>query len=511
MREFALGRRAAVALLEPRRAAAQVRGDRLAAGGEHAHHLPADARDLEPVAVIARGPFQAEPGGEGFFQVLGDDRGDRADVLVIAERVRRPPLPVGAGPGDVGYLGMDVQLHVTVPRGVLQPVRHRQARLVPLASFPAVDAGAVGAGAGVAGFALEVAEPGVHGFPDHVIDLADQGGPVPIAVFVAGLAGQADVLAEGGVEDRDRLRQRNRQVKEQGALPGPVDSLGPEFALALGSGMRLGGQKLRVQVGGFAAAARGPAQLSAVGAFALAEQQVVRLALDPSGRARSREPWLLGPTTGQAALRHSRWPGCSSWPRPWPGRGRPASRCSQGHSPCSASRQLPLSPAPPRRGRSRTAHTHLMVHGCDARDLTMHYRVTKRPIKIRNERRSRWPEGSSWPRPSPGRGPRASRCSPGHSLCSGSRQLPLGAAPRRRPAVSRAAHAHRMMHGCDARNDHVTQGCAKRPIKIRNEKRTKWICRTYLVGHRGCRTLQSRYERTTVNRVMADAGVENRT
>ena len=61
LRELALGRLASVPLLEPRRALAQVRGDRLAAGGEHAHHLPADALDLEAVAVIAGGPFQAEP------------------------------------------------------------------------------------------------------------------------------------------------------------------------------------------------------------------------------------------------------------------------------------------------------------------------------------------------------------------------------------------------------------------------------------------------------------------
>ena len=50
--------------------------------------------------------------------------------------------------------------------------------------------------------------------------------------------------------------------------------------------MRLGGQQLRVQVGGFPAAVRGPAELGAVRGFALAEQQVIRLALDP----------LAGPT-----------------------------------------------------------------------------------------------------------------------------------------------------------------------------------------------------------------------
>ena len=280
MREFALGRRAAVPLLEPRRAAAQIRSDRLTAGGEHAHHLPADARDLEAVAVIARGPFQAEPAGEGFFQVLGDDRGDRADVLVVAERVRRPPLPIGGGPGDVGDLGVDVQLHVAVPGGVLQPVRHRQVGLVPLASLPAMDPGAVGAGAGVAGFALEVAEPGPDGLPDHVIDLADQGGPVRIALVVAGLAGQAGVLAQGGVEDRDRFGERNRQIEEERALPGLSDRFGPQLALAFGGGVRLSGQQPGVQVSGFAAAARGPAKLGAVRGPTLTEQQVIRFAFD---------------------------------------------------------------------------------------------------------------------------------------------------------------------------------------------------------------------------------------
>jgi hypothetical protein len=108
VRQFTLGRRAAVLLLEPRGTLAQVRGDRRAARGEHAHHLPADALDLEPVAVVAGGPFQAEPGGEGLFQMLGDDRGDRADVLVVAQRVRGSPLPVDAGAGDMGDLGVDM-------------------------------------------------------------------------------------------------------------------------------------------------------------------------------------------------------------------------------------------------------------------------------------------------------------------------------------------------------------------------------------------------------------------
>jgi hypothetical protein len=50
-------------------------------------------------------------------------------------------------------------------------------------------------------------------------------------------------------------------------LAGLLDGLGAEFALALGGGVRLGGQQLGVEVGGFAAAARGPAMLGAVGAW----------------------------------------------------------------------------------------------------------------------------------------------------------------------------------------------------------------------------------------------------
>src|SRR5208337_2267750 len=146
VRELALGGFASVALLEPRGAGAQVGGDGLAAGGEQAHHLAADALDLEAVPVVAGGPFQAEPGGEGFFQVLGDDRGDRADVLVVAEGVRGAPFAVGYGLGDVGDLGVDVQLHVAVAGGVLQPVRDGQVRFVPLAGLAAVDPGVVGAG-----------------------------------------------------------------------------------------------------------------------------------------------------------------------------------------------------------------------------------------------------------------------------------------------------------------------------------------------------------------------------
>ena len=94
-RQLALRRLAAQSLLELRRADTQVRGDRLPARGKHAHHLTADAFDLEAVPVIACYPRHAEPAGQRLLQVLGHDRGDRADVLVVTQGIRRPPLPVG--------------------------------------------------------------------------------------------------------------------------------------------------------------------------------------------------------------------------------------------------------------------------------------------------------------------------------------------------------------------------------------------------------------------------------
>jgi hypothetical protein len=103
---------------------------------------------------------------------------------------------------------------------------------------------------------------------------ADQAGPVRVALLVAGLAGQAGVLAQRGVEERDR------QVEEEGALPRLPDGLSAEFALAFGGGVRLGGQQRGVQVGGFPAVAWRAAELSAVGRFTFAEKQIVRLALD---------------------------------------------------------------------------------------------------------------------------------------------------------------------------------------------------------------------------------------
>ena len=202
-RQLALRRRAPAALLEGRRAGTQIRSDGLPPRGEQPHHLPRDAPDLKPVPVIACLPRQAEPAGQRLLQMLGHDRRYRAHVLVVSQRVWRSPLAVGGGLGGVGDLGVDVQLHVTVAGGVLQPVRHGQVRFVPLAGLPAVHPGVVRPGPGVARLPLEVAEARPDGLPDHLVDLGDQPGPVLLPRFVSGFAGQPDVLAEGSVKDRN--------------------------------------------------------------------------------------------------------------------------------------------------------------------------------------------------------------------------------------------------------------------------------------------------------------------
>jgi hypothetical protein len=67
---------------------------------------------------------------------------------------------------------------------------------------------------------------------------------------------------------------------EEGALPGLSGGFDPQLVLASGGGVRFSGQEAGVQAGGFAAGVGGPAQCGAVRGLALAEQQVVGMALD---------------------------------------------------------------------------------------------------------------------------------------------------------------------------------------------------------------------------------------
>ena len=81
-----------------------------------------------------------------------------------------------------------------------------------------------------------------------------------------------------------RVPRSRRSVCAEAALPASPGGFDPQLVLAFGGGVRFGGQQRGVQVGGFAPAVGGPAQRRFVGGLALAEEQVVRLALDPLAR-----------------------------------------------------------------------------------------------------------------------------------------------------------------------------------------------------------------------------------
>jgi hypothetical protein len=120
------------------------------------------------------------------------------------------------------------------------------------------------------------------------------------------LMGQAGILAERRVEDRDRLRHRQGQVEEQRALPRLPGRLQPQLTFPLGGRVRLAGQQQCVDVRGLPAIAGVPAQRCAVWGLVLPEQQVVRFPLDhlarlEAERLRGRAPPTAGRLTALLA------------------------------------------------------------------------------------------------------------------------------------------------------------------------------------------------------------------
>jgi hypothetical protein len=166
------------------------------------------------------------------------------------------------------------------------------------------------------------------------------------------------------VEDRDRLRQRQRQVEEQRAPPRLPASPGPQLPLPLRRGPRLGRQQPGIDLCGLPAADRRPPQRRAIGGFALAEQQVVRVTLD----------YLAG---GEAERLRGRTPPAA--------RGLPAllARLDVITGRVQGQGWVDLLPhiiqvitlaqradngqrLPPPSGADGTDHDHQVVHGCDA-------------------------------------------------------------------------------------------------------------------------------------------------
>ena len=191
-----------------------------------------------------------------------------------------------------------MQLHVAVAGGVLQPVRHRQPGLAPLPGLPPVRAAPVRAGAGVPGLALEVPKPRPDRLVDHPVDLIQQPGPVRLPGHVTRPPRQPRILPQRGVEHGDRLAEADRQVHVQRRQPRPPGRLDPQLRLPLSRGMRLSRQQLLPDLPVPLPRLGEPrlaAKLGPVRALPLAEQQVIRLAIDPltlpeTQRLRGRPP-----------------------------------------------------------------------------------------------------------------------------------------------------------------------------------------------------------------------------
>ena len=186
-----------------------------------------------------------------------------------------------------------MQLHVAVPGGVLQPVRHRQVGLVPLAGLPAVDPGAVGAGAGVArppagSSRTRRARPARScrrpRRPGRTSTRRRRGRRP------GGPGGRSRPGRRGRSRcdlDSDRVRSKNSGLC-RAFLTASVRSSRLRSAVACGSAASSCAYRsaaLRPLSGGLA-------ELGAVGGLALAEQQVVRLALDrwPGSKPRAFAP-----------------------------------------------------------------------------------------------------------------------------------------------------------------------------------------------------------------------------
>ena len=191
------------------------------------------------------------------------------------------------------------------------------------------------------------------------------------------------------MEDRDRLRQRQGQVKEQRRLPRHPGGLQTQLPLALRRRMRLSRQKLGVQIGRLPAAAGRAAQLGAVRGLPLTEEKIVRFPLDrlavsEAERLRARSPPAAGGFTARlrglhVIARRALYGGLVDL---LPdvvqvialGQGRDY---GQG--------------LPPRHRGDGIDHGRRVVHGCDAvkkHASMVTKRAIKRAIKIRNEARS---------------------------------------------------------------------------------------------------------------------------
>ena len=236
--------------------------------------------DLVAAPVRARDPVHAELARQLALDRGGGDRLQRAEDRAHAHGVQGAPLAVAEGPRDPGDLVVDVVLGVAVPAGALQPGRDDQPGGLEPARLAAVDPGAVVAGAGDPGPGLQVLQRGPVGPVQHLLELLFPPGPVRGGLVVAGEAGAALVLPDRGVQHRDGLGERDRDVVVGGGLPGRLGGFAFEFDEPFGGGVRLGGRQPGQVVGEGRVAAAGPAEPGAGARVGLPVHRVVGLALD---------------------------------------------------------------------------------------------------------------------------------------------------------------------------------------------------------------------------------------
>ena len=204
----------------------------------------------------------------------------RAEDRAHAHSVQGPPLAVAEGPGNAGDLVVDMVPGIALPAGALQPRGHDQPGGLEPARLAAVNPGAVIAGAGDPGPGLHVFQRGPVGPVQDLLECLLLPGPVRSGLLVAAHPGAALVFPQGGVQDRDRLGERDGHVVVGGGLPGRPGSLAFELDEPFGGGVRLGRLKPGEMVGERRVPAAGPTKLTARLRVKLLVDRVVGLAVD---------------------------------------------------------------------------------------------------------------------------------------------------------------------------------------------------------------------------------------
>ena len=219
--------------------------------------------------------------GEGFFQVLGDDRGDRADVLVVAQGVRGPPFAVGGwswrrGRSGSGRAAACRRRGRCAAASAPRPGRPRATGRSP-GRAPGCCASRCGCSRPRAGSSrTRRARPARSCRRPRRPGRTSTGRPAWSPAWRARRAFSPREAWKIEMDlDSERVRSKNRGLCRV-CLVASIRSSRLRSAVACGSAASSAG----VQVGGFAAAVGWPAQRGAVGGLALAEQQVVGFALD---------------------------------------------------------------------------------------------------------------------------------------------------------------------------------------------------------------------------------------